>query len=165
MRVPDWQITSPDLIAYPLLPGLPGLELDEQGEPVGRVDVSSPAYAADLGDVLAQLHGIDAADAETTGIVCRTPTEVRQGWRDDLVTVTQNFAVAEGFTTRWRAWLDDDNYWPDWSVLTHGEVYPGHILIDDDRITGVLDWTTAEIGDPARTSSSNGRSAPRTPSG
>lgn len=150
VQVPDWQVASPDLIAYPLLPGLPGLELDEHGEPEWRVDASSLTYAADLGDVLAQLHRIDTADAEATGIPCRTPADVRQGWRDDLATVTQNFTVAEELIARWTAWLDDDSYWPTWSVLTHGEVYPGHVLVNNDRITGILDWTTAEVSDPAR---------------
>jgi aminoglycoside phosphotransferase (APT) family kinase protein len=35
-------------------------------------------------------------------------------------------------------------------VLTHGELYPAHVLTEGDaRIVGVLDWTTAKVGDPA----------------
>src|SRR5699024_8547272 len=36
------------------------------------------------------------------------------------------------------------------SVLTHGELYPAHTLVEDERITAVLDWTTAAVGDPAK---------------
>nr|WP_016997518.1 phosphotransferase [Kocuria atrinae] len=35
--------------------------------------------------------------------------------------------------------------------MTHGEIYPAHVLLDQDgAITGVLDWTTARVDDPAR---------------
>ncbi len=35
--------------------------------------------------------------------------------------------------------------------MTHGEIYPAHVLLaEDGTITGVLDWTTARVDDPAR---------------
>lgn len=150
VEVPDWRIETPELIAYPLLPGEPGLDLDEQGEPQWHVDVSADAFATSLGEFLAQLHGIDTADVESTGIESQQPAEVREAWRTDIAKVVAGFEVAEDLMARWQAWLDDDSYWPDWSVLTHGEVYPGHTLVVDGAITAVLDWTTAAIGDPAR---------------
>jgi macrolide phosphotransferase len=36
-------------------------------------------------------------------------------------------------------------------VCTLGELYPAHVLIDDeDRPSAVLDWTTAKVSDPGR---------------
>src|SRR5699024_8971147 len=91
VAVPDWQIHSSALIAYPLLPGTPGLELTAQGEPVWHTDVSSNAYATSLGDVLAQLHTTDVEQARATGIEVRSSAEVRQSWRDDIATVAAEF--------------------------------------------------------------------------
>ena len=35
--------------------------------------------------------------------------------------------------------------------MTHREIYPAHVLFDEyGTITGVLDWTTARVDDPAR---------------
>ena len=148
--VPEWRIHTPELIAYPILPGVPGLELDDQGEPEWRVDVSASSFATSLGDFLSQLHAVDIDDARATGIETRSPSEVRDSWRADIETVAANFEIADHLRTRWDVWLQDDSYWPEFSVLTHGEIYPGHTLVVDNAITAVLDWTTASVSDPAK---------------
>ena len=150
VSVPDWRIHSPDLIAYPLLPGEPGLTLTDQGEPQWHTEVSSDAYSESLGDFLAELHSIDPAEVTDSGIDVRTPEQVREKWSDDIARITAEFDVADHLTSRWDAWLREDSYWPTWSALTHGEIYPAHTLVTDDAITAVLDWTTASIGDPAK---------------
>lgn len=150
VAIPNWRIHAADLIAYPLLPGEPGLTIGEDGEPAWHFDVESDAFAHSLGDLLAQLHSIDPEEVSTTGIDIRTAAETRQGIRDDIARVSAEFAIAADLLSRWRSWLADDDYWPTWSVLTHGEVYPAHLLLTDEKIVGVLDWTTAAIGDPAR---------------
>ncbi|MGD6979774.1 MULTISPECIES: macrolide 2'-phosphotransferase [Citricoccus] len=158
--VPDWRISRPDLIAYPLLSGEPGLTLDDDGTPVWHLDTASLRYARSLGDFLAELHGIDPAEAAGAGVRTRSPAEVRQAWRTDIDRVVAEFEVAPGLRDRWGAWLGEDSYWPQWSVLTHGEVYPAHTLVVDERITAVLDWTTAAVDDPARDFAFHHASAP-----
>lgn len=150
VAVPDWRIHTSELIAYPLLPGEPGLELDPAGTPVWRVDASSPRYSLTLGELLAELHSIDPADVAATGATIHSPEEVRRAWREDIEKVSREFTVAAHLLERWEAWLEQDSYWPEHSVFTHGEIYPGHTLIREGRISGVLDWTTAAVGDPAR---------------
>ncbi|WP_278047039.1 phosphotransferase [Nostoc linckia] len=48
---------------------------------------------------------------------------------------------------RWHNWLDDHTYWLIHSALIHGDLHPGHILVD--RVTGLLDWTEASVANPA----------------
>jgi macrolide phosphotransferase len=118
---------------------------------VWRIDPGSLRYAEELGRLLAELHAVPADEVAGTGLPVCSPEQVRQRWRRDLDTVCAELAVPEPARRRWLDWLADDGCWPRWSVLTHGELYPAHVLVDpDDRITGVLDWTTAEVGDPAR---------------
>lgn len=150
LAVPDWRIHSPELIAYPLLAGQPGLEVDDGGSPVWHADVSSPTYARSFGTLLAQLHTIPVDELAGTGVMASTPQQVRAAWGRDVDKVATEFTVAPSLLERWRAWLSDDSYWPAHSVPTHGEVYPGHTLIRDNEIIGVIDWTTAAVGDPAR---------------
>ena len=151
VAVPDWRIQTAELIAYPLLPGEPGLTIGPSGELRWRLDAGSSRYAAELGRLLAELHRIDIDDARAAGIAVDGPVEVRARWRSDIAAVTGAFDVSAALVDRWSAWLADDGYWPTWSVFTHGEIYPAHVLTDaEDRITGVLDWTTAKVGDPAR---------------
>lgn len=150
VAIPDWKIHTDELIAYPLLPGEPGLTLGSGGEPQWHFDVESPAYAHSLGDFLAQLHGIDRDLVAGSGIEVFTPSEVRQRKRDDIKLVTAEFEVAEHLQDRWAAWLNDDRYWAGRSAVTHGEIYPAHQLMAGERIVGILDWTTAAVSDPAR---------------
>ncbi|WP_420095620.1 macrolide 2'-phosphotransferase, partial [Brevibacterium sediminis] len=150
VAVPDWQIHSNDLIAYPLLPGTPGLTIDDSGQPQWHFDVESSEYAASLGSVLAELHTVDPAVVRDTGIPEFSPTEIRQRKREDIDNVAAEFEVAPSLLRRWTAWLNEDSYWPSFSTVTHGEVYPAHQLMDGPVNLSILDWTTAAIGDPAR---------------
>ncbi|NUL46260.1 phosphotransferase [Cellulosimicrobium funkei] len=150
VAVPEWRVHATDLIAYPALPGEPGLTLDGDGAPVWHLDVTSERYARSLGAFLAELHAIDPAEAAAAGVEVRTPNEVRTQWAQDIERVGAEFEVSPALQDRWSAWLAEDSYWPAYSVLTHGEVYPAHALVVDEEITGVLDWTTASVGDPAR---------------
>ncbi|MBE0008934.1 MULTISPECIES: macrolide 2'-phosphotransferase [unclassified Arthrobacter] len=150
VAVPDWRIKAADLIAYPLLPGTPGLTLDDAGQPVWHFDTSSEHYATSLGQLIAALHSVDVGDAAAAGVNVRTSAGVRDKWRADIALAKEHFTVADSLLTRWSRWIDDDSLWPDRTVLTHGELYPAHLLLGpDDGILSVLDWTTAAVGDPA----------------
>lgn len=150
IAVPDWRIHSPELIAYPLLPGQPGLEVDGEGNPVWHTNVSSPTYARSFGELLAQLHTIPVDEVAATGVTVHDPGQVRAAWARDVDKVAAEFTVAPALLERWRTWLAEDSYWPGHSVPTHGEIYPGHTLVRENQMTGVIDWTTAAVGDPAR---------------
>ncbi|WGW12910.1 macrolide 2'-phosphotransferase [Saxibacter everestensis] len=151
VAVPDWQVTAPDLIAYPLLPGRPGLTIDEtSGEPLWHFDRESLRYAEDLGRLIAALHGLSAKEAKVAGLQVQDADESRAEWEQNVQTVRAEFKVAPDLVRRWENWIADDSFWPIRTVLTHGELYPAHVLIaDDETITAVLDWTTAKVGDPA----------------
>ncbi|MFC8046325.1 macrolide 2'-phosphotransferase [Nocardia sp. NPDC057353] len=151
VAVPDWQHRTPELIAYPALPGAPGLTLTADGQPDWHMDPASPDYAARLGRLLARLHSVTPEQAAAAGVEVRTPEQARQAWRDDIEKVSADFTVAPAFAEAWGEWLADDTCWPDRTVMTHGEIYPAHVLLaEDGAITGVLDWTTARVDDPAR---------------
>lgn len=148
--VPDWRIHTNRLIAYPALPGTPGLELGADGETNWFVDVNDPVFAASLGKVLAELHSVPPELAVDAGIPLFNPVEVRARWLDEIDVVAAEFTISAELLDSWDEWLNDASFWPEHSVLTHGEVYPGHTMVSDNAITGLIDWTTAEVGDPAR---------------
>ncbi|MEU0488639.1 macrolide 2'-phosphotransferase [Nocardiopsis sp. NPDC006139] len=150
VAVPDWQVRGPDLVAYPALPGSPGLTLSG-GEPEWHMDPADPGYAERLGRLLARLHSITPERAGAAGVEVRTPAQVRRSWAEDIARVREEFTVAPALAGAWQDWLEDDTCWPPSTVMTHGEIYPAHVLFDGDgTITGVLDWTTARVDDPAR---------------
>lgn len=150
VTVPDWRIQSADLIAYPLLPGEPGLTIADGGTPTWHFNEESPTFSHSLGEFLAKLHGIGPDEVSDTGIDQLTPAEFRQSIRDDITRVKSAFEVSSALLDRWTTWLADDRYWPEWSTLTHGEIYPAHLLLTGEEIVGVLDWTTASVSDSAK---------------
>lgn len=151
VAVPHWRVHTETLIAYPRLPGSPGLTLDPATKaPIWHLDPQSPVYAIALGKLIAELHRIDAERARAAGVPAQSAAEVRDTWRDDIERVAKELPVAASSLAGWRAWLADDALWPTVVTFTHGELYPAHVLVDSDvNISGVLDWTTARVGDPA----------------
>lgn len=150
VAVPSFEVCSEELIAYRRLPGEPGLTLDVSGQPVWHVEPDSRDFAAALGRLIAELHALDAAAAVAAGVVATTMSDARAKWRADLDAVRAEMTIAPALRERWEAWLDDDALWPEPTTFTHGELYAAHVLLETPaRIVGVLDWTTAKVGDPA----------------
>lgn len=150
VAVPDWRIVSDELVAYPALPGTPGLTVDGD-QPVWHIDPASLTYATSVGRFLAELHATPVAEVRARGIEVREPADVRREWARDVATVVDSFQVAPELRDQLEAWLADDGLWPERTVFSHGEPYAAHTLVDgDDAITGVIDWTTARVDDPAR---------------
>lgn len=100
VAIPDWRISTERLIAYPLLPGTPGLTVDPDGTVRWHVDMASTEYARTLGTFLAQLHAVDPVAATATGIPSLTPAEVRDRWREDLARVAEAFPIAPALRER-----------------------------------------------------------------
>ncbi|MGE0551506.1 MAG: macrolide 2'-phosphotransferase [Kofleriaceae bacterium] len=150
VAVPTWEVCSAELVAYRRLPGEPGLTLDASGQPIWHFDPSSRAFATALGRLIAELHAIDVEAARAAGVQVMSAADVRARWRDDFETVRAAFEIAPSLQDRWQAWLANDALWPALTVLTHGELYAAHVLIEGPgRIVGVLDWTTGKVADPA----------------
>ncbi|MED1809326.1 macrolide 2'-phosphotransferase MphK [Bacillus subtilis] len=152
--VPDWRIHTPELIAYPMLKGTPAAGIDlEQKQYVWNMDHQPPSdhFILTLAEILAELHGVNPADAGQSGINVMSPEEVRRNIAESMDDVKNKLGVSEQLWQRWQAWINDDAYWPGFSVLIHGDLHPPHILINqNEHVTGLLDWTEAKVADPAK---------------
>lgn len=151
VEVPEWKIFSRDLIAYPMLPGQPGLIFDPITHEISwHFDRGSSLYSCTLGAAIAALHAVDCDEARVAGMPSLTPKQLRRKWLEDLDQVEANFEVPEQRLASWRRWISDDSYWPDFTVPTHGDLYAGHVMVHPDgRVCGIIDWTEAKICDPA----------------
>lgn len=151
IAVPDWQIFSEDLIGYPMLPGLPGLTFDPTTYAVTwHFDKDAPLFVETLGAAIAALHAIPRVSATEAGMAPNTVTDVRHKLRTDLDRVKGEFKIPAAKWDDWQAWLSDDSYWPPVTVVVHGDLYVGHVMVQPDgRVVGMIDWTEARLGDPA----------------
>jgi len=122
------------------LAALPGTALGRLGQP----STASPAAWAAAGAAARMLH--DAPLPPRRGRSLNEVDELASqldGECDWLVTngvlptevVTRNRRVAEAALRPWTP------------VFVHGDLQVAHVFVDDDEITGVIDWTEAGQGD------------------
>lgn len=154
VEVPDWQICTPELIAYPLLSGQPVAVVDPAGGGYAWQfvqDSLSDRFFDTFAHTLAALHNIDHEEAVKAGVRIKTPKEAREAFAANIEEIKQSFDLPAQLSERWTVWLSSGSYWPNHSVLNHGDMHPPHIIVDrTQRVTGLIDWTEAEIGDPGK---------------
>jgi aminoglycoside phosphotransferase (APT) family kinase protein len=119
-----------------------------EGEDLQHAEVNDyNRLARDLAAFVTALSHVDAKDGP--------PAAVRGGSlapHDETVKAAIRLLDASIDTDRalavWRAALDADQ-WSGPSIWVHGDLLPGNILIRRSRLSGVIDWSAAGIGDPA----------------
>lgn len=150
-EVPNWAIFTEELIAYKQLNGVPAATIDmEKQAYVWSIDETNVpnAFHESLGAALADLHAIPKETFKDAGMEMLAAAELRYSMKQRMDRVKDNYAVHPRLRERWQAWLADESLWPAHTGVRHGDMHPGHILIDrNSRVTGFIDWTEAEIGD------------------
>lgn len=136
VAVPDWRIHTDTLIAYPRLPGD---QADESWLPTDDT----------LGRCVAILHSLPTEPIEDLGVEAFDPDRQRSWLAGKLATAVREFDIPDDKLRRWRDWLDATDRWPQDMVLVRGDLHPQHMLVDDGRLVGLIDWADATISDPS----------------
>jgi aminoglycoside phosphotransferase (APT) family kinase protein len=114
------------------------------GEPL---EEASTALGRELGLFLKALHAVDPAEAVAHGAgdaltAAADKTRFLEEARARVLPLLPSAAQAAG-----AALLDRVEGVR--TALIHADLGPEHLLVRDGRITGIIDWTDSEIGDPA----------------
>lgn len=163
VEVPHWRYHSAELIAYPRLPGTPVLSLETGALQWNIEDPAAPPEALldSLALALVALQAIPAEQARRAELVEKPAAESRAAYARAMAATREALGATAAHLARWQAWLDGDT-WPEHLAVVHGDLHPGHLLIDqradqraDQRtdvraaLTGILDWTEGHLGDPS----------------
>lgn len=140
VRVPDLSLHAlPDGTPYALYPRLPGTPAT--CEDAGRI-------AADVAALLTALHAIDPLDGLVLGLPApgtldldvlagRATAEVVPLLPWEAVT-----ALHDAFAALREPLAAE--------VILHADLGEANLLVENGRLTGVIDWTDAHMGDPAQ---------------
>ena len=153
---PSWRRISPPPVPVPLAEGRPGRGYPFPWLVYPWLDGTSLDRAAvDNWNVIAE--GV----AEFVLALQHLPTEggpppIRRGTPmaqfDEAVQwgISQLGGVIDLDRARhvWRSALEAGD-WPGDPVWVHGDLLPGNILIGKGRLSGIIDWSCAGVGDPA----------------
>ncbi|RDW16262.1 macrolide 2'-phosphotransferase [Oceanobacillus chungangensis] len=153
IEAPNWIVFSDELIAYKLLSGIPAGTIDPAAKAyIWEIDEKNVPknYYETLGRAMAELHAIDHSEAKQAGLTVLTPQEIRKTMVDRMGNVRARFGVSDKLWERWQKWTGNDSIWPKRTAFIHGDLHPGHILIDEEQhVTGFIDWTEARVDDVA----------------
>lgn len=150
-EVPVWEIYEKDIIAYERLTGIPAgtidpsiqnyiFEIDEQNLPVN--------FTRTMAETMVALHSIPVEEAEKAGIETVVPDDLRKNMKERMVKVRAQFGVSEALWNRWMKWVETDELWPRQAGMIHGDLHPGHIMVDQhSNVKGLIDWTEAKVSD------------------
>ncbi|MCG6955071.1 MAG: phosphotransferase [Gemmatimonadetes bacterium] len=136
------------IAAHPLIPGVRADDIS---------DALRSALAESLGEALGTIHSVPEAVARTAGLAELDRSEPgRIDW------FTRGLAGVRALNDRdgtlneaveWLSQVDDPLRRLDAPLrMIHHDVSPEHLLVDPEtgRLVGILDWTDAILGDPAR---------------
>lgn len=153
VAIPDWRLFQPEVIGYPRLGGTPVVTIDAGAPTWNVVDPAapSPIFLDSMAALFASLAAVPVDAAAAAGVPVVAMAESRAALRRAMDTTREVLAPPPGVWARWQRFVDDDAMWPASPLaLVHGDLHPGHLLVDDTaRVTGVLDWTEAKVTDPA----------------
>lgn len=147
-EVPNWEIYSEELIGYQILSGEPAVTTDSETQEnhwaFDEKDVPE-AFTQSLGQALAALHSIPIDSGLKNDA---TAEKLRTAMSQRMDAVKESYAINEELWLRWQKWLENEELWPQEVGFIHGDLYPGHMLIDEDfSVTGIIDWTEAKVAD------------------
>lgn len=157
VAVPRFAYVCPDpmggmrFVGYRALEGAP---LDTPG----RDPTHMPTLAQQLGAFLTALHSFPAADAVRLGALGGAANDWRREYESLFGQVREHVLPRlteeerKRVVARWEGHLDDDANFAFAPALIHRDLGPEHVLHDPatGRLTGVIDWGDASIGDPAQ---------------
>lgn len=154
--VPGYRFTAPDgaldhpwpFGGYRLLPGVPVADMD----PACLCD----SFPGAVGEFLTALHTFPVEQAVALGVPGGPPQAwqayYRQWYADTRPLVWQHLDAAQRTTVAAfiEGFLDDERHFQFTPVLLHHDLSPDHLLADPQsgRLTGVIDFEDAMIGDP-----------------
>lgn len=121
-----------------------------QGSNFDLADLEADAILIDsIAETIAAIHALPRSLAQQGGLADRSARDLRL-----LATRIVDRAVAtrslpETVHRRWSEVLEAAELWDFEPLPVHGTLSDETLLVDDDRVTGVLDWSGFSVGDPA----------------
>lgn len=148
--VPNWEIYSDELIGYPILRGDIAVETNAETQETNwkfSVNDVPEQFTESLGKSLAALHSLFGKNDFGQQL---TKNDIREDMRRRMEAVKKSYEIDEGLWLRWQRWLDNEELWPNQAGFIHGDLYPGHMLLNENfSVIGIIDWTEAKLADPS----------------
>lgn len=139
VAVPEMSLhVLPDGTPYGLAPRLPG-----HGASCG----DTPSVAADVAGLLTALHAVDAGDGVLLGLAMpgKLDLDVLADRAAAEVVPLLPWGAVEALRSAFAVLREPMPV----EVVVHADLGESNILVSEGRVSGVIDWTDAHVGDPS----------------
>lgn len=121
--------------------------------PGGRVDADDIEAEAlllqPIAESLAAIHELPHSIAHRGGLPIRSAEDVRLQAARLLDRADATRLLPRTIHEHWTSVLEDAEIWDFAPTIVHGSFGAEQLLVDEDRIVGVLGWSELSVGDPA----------------
>lgn len=111
--------------------------------------LADPAVAGAVADTLLAIHALSTDQAQAHGL----NRYDRASWHDFhcglMARARAAVPVPAQIEHQWTRELADPGLWPERMTVVHGDIGRPHLLASGDRLTGLIDWESSRIADPA----------------
>ncbi|WP_419918836.1 phosphotransferase family protein [Candidatus Poriferisocius sp.] len=104
--------------------------------------------ASQMVDLMVEIHGLDWQSAGLDRVLA-VPNDPAAAAIDEWASVIERQSLEpQPVLALVERWLRLNQPSPGEITLVHGDIKPGNVLLDGDRVQVLLDWETAHLGDP-----------------
>lgn len=105
--------------------------------------------ARELGAVIGQIHELNPKIADNLGLPNYDAEDYRTRCLVELDEAARTSHIPARLLRRWEGALENVALWRFSPVLTHGDLAPEQVLVNQGKPTTVLGWSQASVADPA----------------
>ena len=119
-----------------------------QGTPLSSLRDVKPALTS-LAHALANLHSLPTNIVKRNSIPSQTSLDCLRDAAGLIDRAHQTTRVPSPLLDRWDAAIEDTELWQFTPTITHGAIEFDSVLVDGSDVVGIINWTSASVGDPA----------------
>lgn len=108
-----------------------------------------PGLAGALGRAIAAIHDLPARLIEEAGLPVYTADEYRFRRLAEVDRAAATRQVPTRLLSRWERAVEEVGAWRFVPCCVHGDLAEENVLVEGERITGIVEWAEARVGDPA----------------
>ncbi len=108
-----------------------------------------PGLAASLGRAIAAIHDLPVRLVEEAGLPVYSADEYRFRRLAEVDRAAATGQVPPRLLSRWERAVEEVGAWRFVPRCVHGDLAEENVLVEGDRITGIVEWAEARVGDPA----------------
>ncbi|QZY52472.1 phosphotransferase [Leucobacter tenebrionis] len=120
------------------------------GETFETEDLSDDALLLQpVAEAIGAIHDLPTSVAQNGGLPVRSAQDLRLLTTRLIDRAEMTRMLPETVLRRWQQTVEAASVWDFTPTVVHGSLDAEQILVEEDRVTGVLGWSELSVGDPA----------------